>query len=461
MNASNSAPVTAGSSPGARGGWLRAWSVAAGGVLACTAVLAQPPAPAAVPASASAPLATIEQKCAPLASPGLRPATGQHLAKSPPAMAYPAKGVPFIDNVYGTCVVRMTEHDKEPPKGYARNDYSRRQPFNADDSRFLVSAQDGTWHLYDARTAEYVSQLRGLAGDAEPQWHPTNPDLLYYLPNSGIGMTLMSINVRTGESRQVADFSTRLKALWPSAGSAWTRSEGSPSADGRYWAFLVDSTDWQGLGLFTYDLAENRILAAYDLKSHGKGRPDHLSMSLSGKYVVVSWLDGPTAFTRDFKQPLKLQAKSEHSDLALTEDGDDAYVAIDYDSGGGPVFMTNLRTGVRTNLFDTYVRKTATALHVSGRASKRPGWVLVSTYGEGGAGGQQWLHGKLLAVQLKANPAIHNLGFHRSVRNGGWTSPVASVNRDFTRVAFNSNWGNGSATDINAYLMVLPPSMLR
>lgn len=406
------------------------------------------------------PPASIAERCAPFYPSGWQAVSGQHLPTEAPSRR-PAKGEPFPDADYRTCVVRVTAHDIEPPKGLARNDYSRRQAFNADSSRLLVSALDGDWHLYDARTLAYVTRLRGLGGDAEPQWHPTDPNLLYYLPTYGVGMKLFVLDVRTGESREAADFASRIKAHWPSANSVSTRSEGAPSRDGRYWAFQVDSGDWQGLGLFTFDLQENHIIAAYDLASHGKARPDHISMSLSGNYVVVSWNDGPVAFTRDFKNPVKLQKQGNHSDLALTAEGDDAYVAIDYEVSGGPLFMVNLRTGARTVLFDTYVRKTTTGLHVSGRAYKRPGWVVVSTYAEAGVAAPQWLHGKIMAVELKARPRVINLARHQVNYNKYFTAPLASVNPDFTRILFNSNWGTRSETDVDTYMILLPPDLLR
>lgn len=408
------------------------------------------------------PAEPVEPRCASLYAKSWRPLAGQHVAPADaPTAARPPKGEPVGEGVYGTCVVRLTAHDDEPPRGFARNDYSRRQAFNADSSRVLVVASDGHWHLYDGRTLDHVVQLKGLAGDAEPQWHPTDPDLLYFLPNNGVGMKLLVTNVRNGEIREVADFASRIRAHWPAANAVWTRSEGSPSADGRYWAFLVDSGDWKGLGLFTFDLAENHIIATYDLASNRRDRPDHLSMSLSGRHVVVSWLDGPTAFTRDFRNPVKLQAKSEHSDLALTPEGDDAYVAIDYNARGGPLFMVNLRTGTRTDLFDTYTRGTTTALHVSGRAHRVPGWAVVSTYAENGASSPQWLHRKVMLVELKARPRILHLARTQGQYNKYFTAPVASVNRDLTRVLFNSNWGSRSEMDVDAYMIVLPPGLTR
>ncbi|PPE69152.1 hypothetical protein IS481_07300 [Caldimonas thermodepolymerans] len=402
----------------------------------------------------------VADDCAALMAGQPRPAPVGMVPAPVPDLPRPPKGRPLLDPVHGSCVVRVTDHANEPPQGFARHDYSRRQAFNADGSRLLVIAQDGHWHLYDARTLEHLKVLPGLAGDAEPQWHPTDPERLYHLPNNGVGMRLYELNVETGHAREVADLASRLRARWPRAHAAWTRSEGSPSADGRYWAFMVDDDQWQGLGIVTYDLVEDRVLATYDFAAHGKSRPDHLSMSPSGRYVVVSWNDGPVAFTRELTQPRPLQRTGEHSDIALTADGDDAYVAVDYKAGDGAVFMVNLRTGQRTDLFPTYVNGTATALHISGKAYRRPGWVLVSTYADYGRGGPQWLHRRLFAVELKARPRIVHLAHHRSRYAKYWTEPQATVNRDFTRLLFNSNWGTDSETDVDTYMVVPPPGAL-
>lgn len=365
----------------------------------------------------------------------------------------PAKGVPVIEPAYKTCVVRSTDHEADGIAGFTRNDYSRRQAFNADSSKFIAYALDGFWHLYDAQSRAHLKALAGPAGDAEPQWSSTNPDILYYIPTNGVGMKLNELTVSSGVTRTVGDFGARLKAEWPTANSAWTKSEGSPSKDGRYWCFMVDDAQFEGLGVFTWDRDTDTILGTMSVDGE---RPDHVSMSPSGSYCVVSG-DGPrgtVAYAPDFTTNRKLLDKSEHSDIAIDANGDDAYVSVDYQSDKGDLFMVNLRTGERTALLPTYIDGSATALHVSGKSFNNPGWVLVSTYAD--YGGTQWLHKKILAVQLKASPKVYNLAFTRAVDNGYWTEPHATVNRDFTKVLFNSNWGINSDTDVDAYMIELP-----
>jgi hypothetical protein len=373
--------------------------------------------------------------------------------------AQPAKGVARAEPAYKTCRTRVTDHQADGVAGFARNDYSRRQAFNANHTRRLVVAHDGAWHLYDADTQARIRRLPFLAGDAEPQWHPTDPKILYYLPTNGVGMTLHQLDVTTGQTRRVADFTQRLKALWPDANAAWTRSEGSPSADGRYWCLMVDNADWQSRGVFVWDQSIDKIVGHMDTNGE---RPDHVSMSPSGAYCVVSGdgARGTTAYSRSFSSSRQVHHKSEHSDLALNAEGDDVYVSIDYQSNAGDVFMTRLKDGKRTVLFPTYIDGTATALHVSGKAFDKPGWVLISTYGNHGLQNRQWLHQKLMAVQLKPDPVVYNLAFHRVRDAGYWTEPVASVNRAFTRVVYNSNWGVDSETDVDSYEIDLPQGAL-
>ncbi|MFM1885197.1 MAG: hypothetical protein RL026_354, partial [Pseudomonadota bacterium] len=246
---------------------------------------------------------------------------------------------------------------------------------------------------------------------------------------------------------------------WPDAAHVWTRSEGSPSRDGRYWCLQVDDGDFQGLGVFVLDLQEDRILGTLD--SQGR-RPDHVSMSPSGRYCVVSWTDekGTVAYDQKLGNPRRLHGRSEHSDLAIDATGRDVFVSVDYDSRGGPLFMVDLGTGTRTNLLDTYLAGTATALHVSGKSFDRPGWIVVSTYAEH-AGllrpfSWRWLHGKVFLLPLQADPVPISLLHHHSEVEDYFAEPHASPDRTLGRILFNSNWQQPDGR-VEAYMLKVPP----
>ena len=401
---------------------------------------------------------------------------------------------PFLsstqDPVYGSCVVRVTDNAAHPEAPAERNDYSRRQAFNANDTYFLLAARDGHWHLHDAATGRFIRVLNNLtgatdrlAGDAEPQWHPTDPDLLYFLPRDGIGMQIYQLDLRTNQVSVVADMGPQIQQHWPDASVASTRSEGSPSADGRYWCFMaramVDNGSWPMRGVFTWDLQEQRIVGTLNQD----GTPDHVSMSPSGKYCVVSHTiatgPGTRSYRRDFQAPysdstpdawLQLHTTSEHSDIALDPQGRDVYVSVDYQSNGGDVFMQDLETGQRTPLFSTYPGRTETALHISGKAYNRPGWVLVSTYAEHPADDssvqglhderRQWLHRKMFAVSLTENPDIRSIAYINSDAFKYEAEPQATVNRNFTRMLFNSTWNGSSMADQEVFLTAITAQAL-
>lgn len=375
-----------------------------------------------------------------------------------PTLAKPARGVAFLEPTYKTCIVRATDHVADGINGFTRNDYARRQAFNADSSRYIAYALNGSWHLYDANTTAHLTALIGPGGDAEVQWSATDPDLLYYTPTNGVGLKLYELNVKTGVSRVAGDFAARLKAKWPTANAAWTKSEGSPSKDGRYWCFMVDDVAWGGLGMFTWDRETDTILG---MSNHPGGvRPDHVSMSPSGNYCV--WAGSTVeAFSRDMTTHSTVVAMGEHSDIAIDANGDDVFVSVDYQSNAGDIYMVNLRTKQRTALLSTYINGGATALHVSGKGFNKPGWMLLSTYADYGPSGRQWMYQKVMAVQLQANPKVVNLAFTRQISNGYWTEPHGSTNRDFTKMLFNSNWNVNTDTDVDAYMLELPAGAIK
>ena len=298
-----------------------------------------------------------------------------------------------------------------------------------------------------------------LGGDAEPQWDPTDPNLLYWIQNDGTGCQLNLLNVASGANVQTWSFASLLP--WLGVMYCWTQSEGSPSKDRRYWAFEVEDVNFNELGFFVWDRIANPIVGTYagPLLTQGR-RPDHLSMSPSGNYVVVSWDVYPprvAAFERNFHNAqVIVPTNGEHSNVAIDANGDDTYVPVDYASSDGSVYRYNLRTGVRTELFPTYLTGTATAMHFSDKAFNQSGWVAMSTYADYSTSGtppgqsQQWLHKKVFIVQLAGSPKIYQVAMTEQVDVNTrlntdpnapyWDEPHASTNLDMTRIVWNSNW---------------------
>jgi len=162
---------------------------------------------------------------------GFSPVTSQTVMAIP-NIPKPDKGVHFLDPNYGTCVVRVSDHanDSDTIANRIVPDYSRRQVFNADQSRMLLLASDGFWHLYDANDYSHIRRV-SLQGDSvEFQWHPTDPNLLYRMAfNGGRQIYLHDVSDTTDNTASVvADFTnvsaidryagvTNINDTWPNA----------------------------------------------------------------------------------------------------------------------------------------------------------------------------------------------------------------------------------------------------
>jgi hypothetical protein len=395
------------------------------------------------------------------------------LVSKPGVKATSLSNPSYIDPVYGTRIYRITAATDFPDATFVRHDYSRRQAFNADNSRFIATASNGNWLLYDANTFQMLPRtggngaLRGPAGDCEMIWHPTDPKKLWYM--SGNGLIWYEKDVETDQDTVLVDFTGRLP--WSQATTVWTKSEGTSSADGRYWAFMATTYDSVNqtntiYGLFTWDRQQDKIIGTYDAANFGGAFPDHISIAPSGKYAVPSWAYIPTlgtrAFPLDFSSSIQLHTQSEHSDLAIGPNGEDYYVLTDYDSG--KIRAVDIATGASFDLMALYPASGESyAAHISGKAYDRPGWVLISTYADAADYGSTTpaptlrpMYRKIMLVELKPGGRQLNVAHTRTADNYGgyWGEPQATINRDGSRIIFASNFNDGNPPD--DYMIGLP-----
>ena len=163
-----------------------------------------------------------------------------------PLSSAPQARVPFRDPLFGACIVRVTDRTSDLTESGdsagMKNEYSRVQSFNADESRILVRGIAGTWYIYDAHTLQPLGQL---PLDIDPRWSASDPNLIYYFSDT----RLMLYDIQGGEQAAVHDFAADFPGQKLTA--VWTRYEGSPSFDGRIWGLMADHADW--------------LVAAYDV----------------------------------------------------------------------------------------------------------------------------------------------------------------------------------------------------
>jgi hypothetical protein len=381
------------------------------------------------------------------------------------SLALPDVGARAKEPNFGTCLTRAT------PRGWM-NGYSRFTAFNADGSKLLVRQSGGAWFLLDyGALGTPTQQLDAYGDDAAPRWHGRDPDVLFYLD----GTTLNRYQVSTAATTVAFDVADAAGLAGCSVDYlSLGGSEGDASAASRFWGFQVvtSSSCHGGLNHFvTVDLETNEswthtLPPAVEM-------PDNSSMSLTGKYFVANFQGqgcsgtgtmaqpcGVMAYARRFDGAKMIHEDAGHHDEALSKEGHDVVViksnSTDY------LEAVDVETLQLTTIAAMNLDAQAWDYHVSGNNWAAPGWVLLSedSYDENG----HYLNRQIAAVELvDMNGArVVHLAHHRTRSTEYWTQePHASVNADFTRVAFHSNWYGGADEGQNIFFFLeLPPQFL-
>ena len=386
-----------------------------------------------------------------------------------PKMEEPAARVPFRDPVFGSCMVRVTDRRTDLAAGDMspglKNEYSRVQSFNADGSLILVRGVDGTWYVYSAASLLPLGQV---PIDIDPRWSATDPSVIYYSSET----RLMSYNVQTGETPTVHEFANDLPGKNM---MVWTRYEGSPSADGRYWGLMAEDENWLTSAYIVYDLQSDTVLATRDLRGwpDDERQADNVTISPLGNYFLVqmdkycepgqSGTDahpcGLMVYDRSLQNGRGLLRIVGHSDTALDAQGREVFIYQDIDTDN--LSMLDLETGNITPLWPLDFSHTGFGLHISGRAFNLPGWALISTH-DGDPASYIWMDDSVFAIELKPGGRVVRLAHTQSLvdeslEHDYWAEPQASVNADFTRILFTSNWGRSGTGEVEMFMIELFP----
>jgi hypothetical protein len=374
----------------------------------------------------------------------------------------------FRDPVFGSCLVRVTDRDEDPmgddPSRGLKNEYSRVQSFNADSSLLVVRSIEAFWYLYAAHSLQLLDEL---PVSTEPRWDSQDPHLLYDFDES----RLLAYHLDTGVVESVHDFNQDFPGENLSA--VWTRYEGSPSFDTRYWGLMAQDENWDTIALLVYDLQNDTLVGKRMLPD--KPSIDAVSISPLGNYLLVyhdeyceegelGSLEQPCGlmvYDRDLQHGRSLLRIIGHSDTALDAEGREVLIYQDIDTD--TISMLDLESGEVTPLVPIDFSHSAIGLHFSGRAQDKPGWALVSTHNGSYPQNRTWMDDVIFAIELKANPRIIRLAhthslFNEEIEHDYWAEPQASASPDFSQVLFTSNWGRSGTEEVEMYLINLPPN---
>ncbi len=383
--------------------------------------------------------------------------------RHPPSLDKPEPREPFRDPVFGACLVRVTDHRADAPSPGLKNEYARVQAFNSDGTRLLIYGTDGAWYLYDALTLRPLGELP--LGD-EPRWDAQSPNLLTYIDET----RLMAFDVAQGEAEVVRDFADDAP---DGTVMVWTAHEGRPSMDGRFFGLMAENGDWVPVAFLVYDRDADEVTVRDMRRVVGiEDDVDHVTISPKGTYFLASFDRacgvgqlgtearpcGLMVYERDLTNGRGVLRIVGHYDVVLDRQGREVVVYQDLDTDH--ISVLDLATGAVTPLWPIDFSHTPIGFHFSGLAYDKPGWALVSTYSGGYPKAYTWMDDQVFALELIAGGQVVRLAHtHSKVDprrdHDYWAEPHATVNRDFTRVLFTSNWGRSGTEAVDAYMIVL------
>jgi len=364
------------------------------------------------------------------------------------ALAKPARGESFIDPQFGTKIVRLTDAAAQFSASVAKPAYSTIPAWNADESYLILYVTQGSnagHYLFDGRTYASIRRLDIDPTDIEHfHWSSSDPDVLFYTHAAGAS-TRQLVRYHVGTDTHDVLYNI------PNAAAPADRVDFGSDP-------MYSSWDNDLFGLrrqaspstaFTYRLSSKtespRIVSDDAPQVCSSGRCYVLNSNLydSSSSALIRSVKGNT---------------SEHGDMSMLANGQDVRATSQFDvAPNGTLIVENLTTGVVTEVIgvNTGYPYPPTHTHISGHATKAPGWVAVSITGD--PAGQGVLDSELVLANLNDNK-VCRIGHHRSAGDDGpsgyWAEPHVNVSPSATRVLFGSDWGGGATVD--AYVVELP-----
>ena len=378
------------------------------------------------------------------------------LERAQPSVAKPGYMQPFIDPVYGTLVTRITGDPGTPIPtvggvwgNKARHGYSKDPVWNADQSLLVLKQVDGVSGFLFLDGNTYKPLFNRVSPGGEVRWHPSIADAMVYLT---YGCEFGHWNVRTNVRSPLvtpAGYTDCYMGPW----------EGNVSSDGgKVAAYARRASDGRFVA-FVVDLGQRIKYPDLDLASVGVTNLDWVSVSATGRYLVVTgtitgcrtvggYCDATKVFTLQGAPvgPFWVEyGVPSHYDLGINALGEDVAVGVSKSAPTeGKVVMRRLTDGQVTPL-----TVGGYATHTSTRGAR--GWAYVShPYN-----GPYWppFRNETFAVKLDGTLTLERFANLHATLPTEAAHPTVTPSPDGKRVIFASNWSSATGTPVQAYVI--------
>ena len=367
--------------------------------------------------------------------------TDRKVYREPPLPTLPKAGETFVDPVFGTTLLRVT--DERDGKS-CHNAYAYWPTFNRNTTWFHINRSGTPWlYAFDAGKLKIADSgplfpkniPAGRPNWEDAVWSGTEPDVL--LCHSGLN--LWSFNVKTKQYTLVKNFAKEFPEPKGAAVAQMT-----VSIDDEVFAFKLKGPGpkWAVLRWAAWRRNDDRMLVN---REAARGF-DECHIDKSGRYLLVKERKGKIESAVVDLQTGKTQYLTDgapdfgpgHSD-----NGHDLVVGVE----------NHKNRILARKLSDPHTFRTALDMkkdwsqpkHISMLADDED-WVLVSTYPRKSTPGV--FHSEIFQVATDGSGKVRRLCHHRSIYKSYWDTPRANISRDGRFVCFTSNWGGSDRRDV-------------
>jgi hypothetical protein len=365
--------------------------------------------------------------------------TDYRVYAEPPPPALPPAGGTFVDPVFGTTIMRVTDQNDG---AFNATQYSYYPSLNKNNTRlFITAGGNATLYSFDPvafklsnKRRLFLSEPRGghSFGAEDAIWSGVDSDVIY----GHDGSKLWSYNVAANAYTLIKDFGPELPPC-----ELWQMSR---SLDDNVFAFTLKRSG-KPVGYIAWRRNTNS-LCKVDTENL-----DEVQVDKTGQYLVVK--QDPASASGVEVRILNLITRSVED---LT-DGTPDYAPGHSDNGAGLIVggdnwqnrftYRRLSSPHQMHSVIEFGQDWSVGSHVS-MLSDGDEWVLVSTFVANSLPSGRVFRNELLVVAVDGSKRVRRLAHTHSEYRGYWDAPRGNISRDGRYAVFTSNWGSAERRDV-------------